>query len=653
MSKHRHRRRSKVNAGVKSEVAVEATSLSPRSCETPVEESVRHSGPQLWVHAVVAVVLMGLCASLYTWTADFPLVFDDHTYMMDNPFVKEAGTMAYLKDFDEFAKRPAAIGSDPDYAVNAILRPVAYASFYWNYVFDDFRPRWFRIVNIAIHALNSLLVYALVCSVLGRFVRDGGIRRGSVFFIAATSATLFAVHPLAIESVTYVIQRFTSLVAMFSLLALWLYVLSLENESRLFRWFLRAGAVVATLLGMQTKEIAVTVPALAVVLDWLVFGTRLRSALYRALPLLLCLPLIPGLVILIHSAQSGGTDLQGALNIVNSRDVPIDHWHYIITEFTVVAHYLRQMFWPKGLNLDPEWPMYETFWSTPVVMSFAVLAALIAGAWWMFRRYRSDVRFSLAFASVLWFFLIISISSGLVPLPDFVAEHRSYLPSVGIFIVFACLLDRLRVSSVMFTRWVPVTVVLAVAALSWKTCLRNEVWRTRESLWEDTVAKSPNKYRTWGNLGAAYSDGGKEEKAVECYRNALRLEPQFQNGLLNLSNSLLRLNRPKESLETTMQLIEMDSNATTKPPVAFTLGLGLAGVGRYDEAVSVFRDILATMPNDPQAHKALGLVYYQTGLPHRALDHYRHAAAVQPNDPHLLRLIQAAETAMVQKRGRL
>jgi cytochrome c-type biogenesis protein CcmH/NrfG len=65
--------------------------------------------------------------------------------------------------------------------------------------------------------------------------------------------------------------------------------------------------------------------------------------------------------------------------------------------------------------------------------------------------------------------------------------------------------------------------------------------------------------------------------------------------------------------------------------------------------VAVFRDILHTIPDDPQTHKALGLVYYHTGLPGRAMDHYQKAARVQPDDPQLLKLIEAAKISMAQK----
>lgn len=607
-----------------------------------------------WVHAAMAALLMGLCASLYVWTADFPMAFDDHTYLKDNPFFRNGSTLAHLKDFNEFATRPFKIGSDPDYAVNAIMRPVAYASFRLNYQLDEFTPHWYRLVNVAIHAVNAILLYGLVTLLLSRSTLAVRLQRSSVLFISAAAALLFAVHPLATESVTYIIQRFTSLVVLFSLLSLCLYFASVSVQSRWGRGLLRAGAVVTLLLAMQTKEDAFMIPLLALLLDWLVIGTRLRTAALRALPLLLCMPLIPVLVFMTAAAQHGGFDFNAAMNIVNSRDTPVNHWHYFVTELTVITHYLRQMFWPMGMNLDPEWPIYASLLQGPVLLALAVLSGIVLTTWGLFRRFRGDVRFGLAFACVGWFFITISVSSALTPLPDLVAEHRSYLPSIGIFVLVACLLDWVRSSSSglrakMLRVGIPVLTLLCVGALSWKTCIRNNVWRTRESLWEDTVAKSPGKYRTWGNLGAAYSDAGKNEKAVQCFREALKVEPRFQNGLLNLSNSLLRLNRPKEALDTTLQLINIDKSATTKPPVAFTLGLSLAGVGRYDEAVSIFRDILASIPEDPQTHKALGLVYYQTGLPHRALDHYQAAALIQPDDVQLQKLIEAAQVALAEK----
>lgn len=642
----------------------ESASRAPQQAmEAPVFESCAESHPQGVVHrawrkhAVFLTLLLALCAGLYGWTADFPMVFDDHTYMIDNPFFEEVAHLSYLRDFEEFANRPAKIGSDPDYAVNLILRPVAYATFYANHLFDGWHPRWFRVVNIVIHAINALLAYLLLLVLMRRLVKSGRISEGSAYFIAGTASLLFVAHPLATESVTYIIQRFTSLVMLFSLLALWLHFLSLEEScSRVRRLVLCAGAVVAMLLAMQTKESSVVIPVLALMIDWIVFDTDFRRAMKRALPLLFCMPLIPLLVFLTSAAQHGwAISWHAAVNIVNSRDLPLNHWHYLVTQITVVAHYLRLMVWPTGQNIDPEWPRYDSLWQGQVLLALGILASLFVATWWMFRRGRGvDARAALGFAFTLWFFGTVSISSGVVPLPDMMAEHRSYMASLGIFILVACLLDRLRLAqggNQLMKKIAPAMALVTVGALAWVTCSRNEVWRTNESLWQDTVAKSPNKYRTWGNLGTAYSRKGKDDKAVACYRKALEIEPRFQNGLLNLSNSLLRLQRPKESLEATLKLIKIDQGAASKPPVAFTLGLGLAGVGRYDDAVSVFREILAVMPNDVMTLKALGLVYFQTGLERRAMELYSRAAKIQPNDPQLPMLMKAASDALRGQRG--
>lgn len=611
-----------------------------------------------WRHALVAAVLMALCAGLYGWTADFPMVFDDHMYMKDNMFFRDSASFTYPTHFTEFVSRPLKLGIDPDLSVNFVMRPVAYATLHLNYLLDGFRPRWFRVVNIVIHAGCALLIYALLRLLLRRSPHAASLPRGSAFFIPCTAALLFAAHPLATESVTYIIQRFTSLSTLFYLLTLWLYLLSLQGASRTGRGLLRAAAVVVMLAGMLTKECAFTAPLVAVMLDILVLGTRWRAAARRAWPLLLCLPLIPVLVLASSAAlHEGRLDLGSAMNIVNSRDAPLDHWHYIVTEATVLAAYLRRIVWPDDLNIDPEWPMHRSLFEAPVLRAVLLHGLLLAGVGWLWlRRRKTDPRSALALASVLWFFGTIFVSSGLVPLPDLMADHRTYLPSIGIFVLAACGFDFLR-----SWRWRPVQApvrfaapalaCLCVGALAWTTVVRNDVWSSSEKLWKDTVAKSPGKYRTWGNLGAALSDAGKEEAAVNCYKKALEIEPRFQNGLLNLSNSLLRLNRSQESLENTMQLIRVDATSVHKPPVAFTLGLGLAGVGRFDDAVGIFREILTATPHDPQVHKALGLVYFQTGLYHQALDHYQQAARIQPEDPQTAALMRELEVAMVARGG--
>ena len=608
------------------------------------------------VHAVVVAVVVALCAGLYAWTADFPMVFDDDMYMKNNPFFADAASFNYPSRFVEFANIPAKMGMDPDLATNFIMRPVAYATLRLNYALDGFNPRWFRVVNIVIHTLSSMLIYALLRLLLRRSPLATALPAGSSVFIPATAALLFAVHPLATESVTYIVQRFTSLSTMFYLLSLWLYFASWNAATKAGRRLLLASSVVPLVLGMLTKECVFTAPLVAVLIDRVINDTPLRAAARRAWPLLLCLPIIPALVILTSMAQhSGQFNFATAINIVNSRDNPLNHWQYIVTQITVVAAYLQRIFWPVGLNLDPEWPLYRSLLAPPVLKALAALVVMVSGVWWMWRRCPRDPRTRLAFVFTLWFFVTVAVSSGIVPLPDLMADHRTYLPSIGIFTAVACFLDRVRTLPwrPAFARLAaPAFTALCVMALAWTTCARNEVWRTAESLWADTVAKSPGKFRTWGNMGAAYSISGKEEQAVKCYEEALKIEPRFQHAMFNLSNSLLRLGRPKESLDASLKLIQMDKRTATQPHVVYTVGLGLAGVGRYDEALAVFKEILAVLPEDARCHQAMGTVYLHTSQPALALDHFRQAAQLRTPDENLLKDIRLAEAAVANSAPR-
>jgi tetratricopeptide (TPR) repeat protein len=614
--------------------------------DLPVHPGCVTPHASLWrrPHLLAALVLTALCAALYVRTADHPMVFDDNMYLTDNPIFRDASNFTYPLHFKEFVLRPGEMGADPDYAVNFVMRPVAYATFYLNYMLDGFQPRWYRVVNTLVHTGNALLLYALVHLLLLRREEQPAQTR-SRQFIALTAAALFAAHPLAIESVTYVVQRFTSLAAFFYLLTLVLYFVSFSaaRHGRL----LRAAAVLTTLLGMLTKECTVTLPLLAVLLDRLVLGTAWRDSLRRALPLLLCLPLIPGLVLLTSAVLAGGSlDVNAALNIVNSRDEPLSQWSYFVTQITVVAEYLRLLVWPAGMNLDPEWPVYHSIRTGHVLVSLAVLAVFAGIVTWLWRRAGDDVRMRAAFAFMLWYFATISISSGLVPLPDMMAEHRAYLPSAGIFILAAILIDRARawLPAARPAAWVPAAAVVVITlTLSTVTWARNDVWSSAYTLWKDTAEKSPGKYRVWSNLGAAASDAGRDQEALECFQKSLQIEPRFQNGMFNLANSLLKLGRVKESVSTMERMMKLNEMADRNPMALYQLGVGLARLGRLDDAIITLTKCLKILPDHAGAHLVLALIRRQQQLYPMALQHFREVLRIQGEDREIRRAIAEIE----------
>lgn len=588
----------------------------------------------------LALALAVLCAGLYTWTADFPMVFDDVVYLHGSPGLERDAPLAFSTQAQAYVEEHAY---DPDLAVNRLMRPLAYKTFQLNHLWDGLNPRWYRMLNVVMHFGSAWLIAALVVVLGRRLVVQGRLRPESVHFIAAASSILFAVHPLATESVTYVIQRFTSMGTLFLLLSLVLYFASFEPERDLWRITLRSAAVIALLAGHLTKENTAAAPVLAVLLDALVLRTGVASALRRAWPLLLCLPLVPAMVYQSATALNGGSgSLEGALNLTNCVDKPIAHLSYILTETVVVVRYLGLLLWPAGQNLLPEQEAFHSFTAAPVLASTALLLGLLASAFWLWKRHGGrDARAALAGAGVLWFFATISISSGLVPLPDFMAEHRTYLPSIGLFVLAACALDWARWDGPAgLRRAVPVIGVVAATSLATVTCLRNTVWGDARTLWADTVVKSPRSFKAWNNLGVAHMDHGDLKKAEECFHRCLEIEPFYQHCLTNLSQCQMVLNHWDECYETTSTILRLWPDQRQKVSVSFALGVSLAGIGRVQEGVQVLEEVLRMDPDHVLSHKVLGILYsqHQQTLS-TALNLLKRANTLAPGDPQVEQLI--------------
>jgi len=588
----------------------------------------------------MALACVALCTVLYGWTADYPMVFDDVYYLEKNPYFLRMPAAAFQEGFAEFVRAPMREGLDRDLTANMLMRPFGYATFLMNHALDGFEPRWFRLVNIVIHAANGWLIFLLL-SRLGRGLeRRGLMSAASSHFIAASSALWFLVHPLAVESVTYIVQRFTSMGTLFVLLCLVMHFKSLDAAGAKMWW--RAGAVFAALLGMLTKEDTVTVPLLAAGLDWLVMGTRPRAVLRRSLALLLLLPVVPVMVMAVSAAQNDGQwSFLQALNLVNLRSIPWGHGEYALTQCTVLAEYLRLIVWPAGQNVRPDWPVYDSLLAGPVLRALALLLGMLGLAWWLGRRQWMGGQGRLVFAFVLWFFTTVLVSSGPVPLPDMMAEHRCYLPSIGVMVALVCVVDRLR----QIPGVVPGFVVTGTVMLMFSsaTCLRNETWRTELSLWEDTVAKSPGQFLAWNDLGLARWEAGDEEGALDALRKSLEIAPHYADARCNLAGVLCRLQRWQECLAVIGKVRESDLQCRRNADFLYNRAIALAGLGRLDESAKDLERVVSYRPDFYLAVRLLGVLHHKQAHLRRARLYLSQAEALQPGDPVVTSLLASLD----------
>jgi Tfp pilus assembly protein PilF len=595
-----------------------------------------------WFRWIACGILVAGGVLLYGYTLSFPFVFDDHVYLVENPLIKDSRSFAFMQDFSTFATTSARMGLDPDLSTNFILRPVSYLTFHLNYAADGMRPRGYRAVNIVIHCLNAVLLFQILWHVLRASPKRGDLSIVSVGFIALGSALLFLVHPLQTESITYVVQRFTSLGALFYLVTIWTYLLANAATSPKAAWLWRDGSIGALVLGMLSKEEVFTAPLLLIVLDWVVMGASLKTVGKRAVPYLLCLPIIPVMIALTsHAQNSGNLSLTGAVNIVNPYNyAPL---HYALTQLSVVLWYLRLVLFPAGLNIDWEYPLSTSVLQGRVLISIAVIVALVAGsAFWCWRR-RTDVRVSLVFVSVLWYFTTLAISSSVVPLPDLMCEHRCYVATIGALCALVCCADMLRSR---FGVVVPVVVAVWVVALSVATVARNQLWRSELTIWGDAAAKSPHKGRIWGNLGVAYYEHGQTQQAVSCLQKAVQVEPYLIQSYQNLGKIFNSQSKYQEAL-----VISQLGASRSRPyeELHFNMGVAYAGLGQTANSIESFTRAVAIRPTHVPSHLCLAELHARLQQHDAARKHFETAAAIGTSNPAIQEAMRRIEQMLPRR----
>ena len=326
-------------------------------------------------HVLLIVILAGIC---YGNTFQVPFIFDDLEHIRDNGAVH--GLANYFSNV-----------SNPN-------RFICFFTFALNYQMGGMNVIGYHLVNLLIHIANALLVYALVQLIFRTpyfwSQEPGRVQGQDSARLALFAALLFVAHPVQTQAVTYIYQRLASLATMFYLLAVVLYVWGrLEAEAKrpeAGAWkqvLLIAGSVLAALLAMKTKEFSVTLPFVVLLLEFSFFRGDWRRRLFFLLPLLLTIPIVP--VGIYLTGESTGESVGEVLSDVTEQfrvQTELSRAHYLFTQFRVIVTYLRLLILPVNQNLDYDYPIYTTFFTPPVFLSFLLLAALFSLAVYLFIR---------------------------------------------------------------------------------------------------------------------------------------------------------------------------------------------------------------------------------------------------------------------------
>lgn len=585
------------------------------------ESTTRH-----WGHWVFLCIITLLTVSVYYNTLHGELQFDDRSLLFSIPPNPAHQSPYAFKEINLW------------HAFKSGARPVTTFTYSLNYFIWGGDVFSYHLANLFIHLLNSVLVYALVCIT----IKDNAQR------IAFLTALLFSIHPIQTQSVSYIYQRTESLSAMFYLVSL-LSFITASRYNGLKKILFMMLFVLGFILALGSKETAITLPAIAFLYGIYFFE---RKGLWKNL-------LVPGSLIIAGGFIAATRGLAPDKYSSAGYNLPdFNAWEYLLTQFSAVAAYLRLLIFPVGQSIDHLYPISRSFWEAGTVTGFALLAIIFFMALFLRKKWRAGSFF------IIWFFITISPTSSILPIRDVFVEHRLYLPSLGVFFVFAsgvAWVYRLNDKKKEIVAFLSVI----IAALLWTaTYHRNNLWDSRLAMWQDAARKYPGKPRAHYWLGFAYSGHGLLEKALEHYLTALRLDPYDTEVHTRLAELYVKKGRFDKAIEHYEFLLKAEPGnqglrhltgtayanlnkfdaaifhyqaaLRSKPDYHEAhngLGLVYEKLKRYDESVYEIQAALRIKPDTPLYHYNLGNVYYRLKQFDQAVKHYKNTIQLNPNDP--------------------
>lgn len=552
---------------------------------------------------LAAAVLAVLCAICYANSIHAPLVFDDIPNIVNDQAIHiERFTLGNLYTAAVHSTMPS--------------RPLANISFAINYWLDGLAVTPFHLVNIVIHFFNGCLVYLLALFILRRVLAGSAAeRKPPVYSLALFAAALFVVHPIQVQSVTYTVQRMNSMATMFYLLAVLAYIRARLTAAGGRRIAFAAATLILWLLALGCKEIAATLPAALLLIEWYFFQDAKRGFFREHAPALTVLVLLMAVVAWFFL---GAHPLARIMGDYQTRDFTLGQ--RLLTESRVLIYYLSLLLLPlpSRLNLLHGFTISHSL-LTPISTLFSILAlaGLLVFALLTARRYR------LVSFCILWFFLQSLIESSFIGL-ELVFEHRLYLPMVACSITAAYLLYCLLASR---PRILATGAVVLVAALCSGTVVRNEAWASARSLWSDVISKNPASYRAFYNLANDEARRGLEQQAIANYRHSISLRPDFAEAHDNLGIALRRQGDLDQALAQFRRAAQLDP---TDYRTHYNMAIAHNAAGDTAQAITEYRAALGQNPDYAQAQYNLGNLFDRTGNKQQAEYYYRAAIRSDP-----------------------
>lgn len=550
---------------------------------------------------LVALVLLGYAQVAYH---DF-VGFDDSAYIGQNPYVSRGLTWEGVR----WSVSTFHMGN---------WHPLTWLSHMLDCELFGLDPGPHHLVSVLLHAASAVVLFLAL--------RRMTSSMGSVW-PSAVVATLFALHPLRVESVAWAAERKDVLSGLFWMLTLWAYA-GYAARPGIGRY---AMVVAALALGLLAKPMLVTLPFVLLLLDvWPLGRWRVGSgagASEGVPPTRLLLEKLP-LILLAAGSAAVTLVAQRSVAAVGSLEVLSLGTRLQNAAVSYVA-YLWKTIWPAGLAYYYPHPALsggsgDSSWTPAAVGAVILLAAITIAAAATLRR-----RPCLA-VGWLWYVGTLVPVIGLVQVGmQARADRYTYLPTLGLYLAVVWALVEMAHRSTTFRRVVSAGGMVVVGACLVATWVQVGHWRDSRSLAEHALSVTQGNFQAYNLLGTALQHEGESAEAEAAFRRALDIKPDCSECQINLATVLGGEGHLEEAallFRLALQVNPEQSGARAHNG----LGAVLEKQGDLAGATSHLQEALRLNPDYAEAHNNLGAVYEKRGDLEAARSEFEHAVRLAP-----------------------
>lgn len=382
---------------------------------------------------------------------------------------------------------------------------------------------WYRIFNVFFHFSTVLMIFFILLIWTNRS-------------LALFAASIIAVHPIFIESVTWISGGHSAYSGFLALLSLFLYMVARLNKQDRFFW----ASLISFILGLATLNKIMAFPGIILFYE-ICFGDLKKN--WKQVFIFF----LPGLLFAYSAAtQIGARQLGVAAESYTDVIKP----NFLVQLPVALTSYLELLVWPDKLSLYQS----ELAFSIPNFI-FRVFLCFLYFATMIYSFFKNKFIF-------FWLiFFIIALSPTLTPFGVgwVFAERYGYLGVIGLIVCFAYLLDYLS----KFKKLQPIVEILfiiMIVAFLMRTIVRNMDWKNEDTLWIATGRTAPSSPSTHNNLGDTYARQGNYQKAIEEFETVLKLNPRHADATHNLGNVYHMTGNTPKAIEFYEKALKMNPN---------------------------------------------------------------------------------------------